>query len=183
MIRIGDFVTASNAGYWQLIDIKPKIADEDYSYGNVSYKKGDIIGKWVILKKAFTAKMKPKIEFAFEDSSWLRPVSEEILSEINKYFSEHPDYKEKFDNAEVKITPMITNCWMNLPEEKEEDFRKVLEKLPSKYTMDEFWVKAKKYKEYVSKPPSNYLLNLFTYPWDMDKKANYIYSGWELTKS
>ena len=35
MIRIGDFVTASNAGYWQLIDIKPKIAAEDYSYGEI----------------------------------------------------------------------------------------------------------------------------------------------------
>ena len=78
---------------------------------------------------------------------------------------------------------MITNCWMNLPEEEEEDFRKLLGKLPSKYTIDEFWGKAKKYKEYVSKPPSRYLLNLFTYPWDMDKKSNYIYSGWELTKN
>lgn len=26
-------------------------------------------------------------------------------------------------------------------------------------------------------------LNLFTYPWDMDKNANLIYSGWDLIKS
>ena len=37
-----------------MIDIKPKIADEDYSCGTVKWKKGDVIGQWVILKKAFT---------------------------------------------------------------------------------------------------------------------------------
>ena len=53
-ISIGDFVTAYGTGYWQLIDIKPKIAFDDYDSEDLKWKKGDILGKWVILKKVFT---------------------------------------------------------------------------------------------------------------------------------
>ena len=70
----------------------------------------------------------------------------------------------------------------NIPEEKEEDFRSTLKRLPDQYTMDEFWKVAKRYKKYVSKPPTGYLLNLSTYPWNLDKNANAIYFDWELIK-
>lgn len=181
-IQIGDFVTAYGTGYWQLIDIKPKIAYDDYNSESVKWKKGDILGKWVILKKAFTDKMKPRIYFSYEDSSWLKPVSNDILKEIEIYFSEHPEYKQKFDNAEVKLLPTITNIWIDLPEESESDFRDLLATLPEKYTMDDFLSVANKYKAYISKPSTKYLLNLFSYPWNLDEKANLLYSGWELTK-
>ena len=42
-IKIGDFVTSCEAGYWQLIDIKPKMADEDYSCGTVKWKKAMLL--------------------------------------------------------------------------------------------------------------------------------------------
>ena len=183
MIKIGDFVTSYGSGYWQLIDIKPKIATEDYTGETEKWKKGDVIGQWVILKKAFTSKMKPRIDFSYEDSSWLRPVSEDVLKEINQYFAEHPDYKAKFDNADVILRPMITNCWFDLPGEKEDEFRACLGKLPSKYTMDEFWKVAKKYKEYATNPPAKYLLNFSTYPWELDRKANLVYSKVEMVKN
>ena len=60
-ISIGDFVTAYGTGYWQLIEIKPKIAFDDYDSQSVQWKKGDNLGYWVSLKKAFTDKMKPRI--------------------------------------------------------------------------------------------------------------------------
>lgn len=181
-IKIGDFVTSCYAGYWQLIDIKPKIATEDYCGETARWKKGDNLGKWVILKKAFTPKMKPRIEFTYVDSTWLRPVSSDVMSGINQYFAEHPDYKTKFDNAQMTLSPMITNCWFNLPEQSEEEFRACLEKLPKSYTMDEFWKILKDYKEYASNPPAKYLLNFLTYPWDIDKKANLLYFDVELIK-
>ena len=53
-ISIGDFVTASGTGYLQLIGIKPQIAFDDYNSESVQWKKGDKLGHWVILKKAFT---------------------------------------------------------------------------------------------------------------------------------
>ena len=126
--------------------------------------------------------MKPRIDFTYEDSRWLKPVSDDVLVEIEKYFDEHPDYKQKFDTDVVKLRPSITNCWIDIPEGKEEDFRSILKRLPDQYTMDEFWKVAKRYKKYVSKPPTGYLLNLSTYPWNLDKNANAIYFDWELIK-
>ena len=182
-LKIGDFVTGYGSGYWQLIDIKPKIASEDYASDSVRWKKGQVIGQWAILKKCFTSKMQPRIDFSCEDSAWVKPVGNDILVDIQKYFEDHPEFKRKFDTAVIKLRPMITNCWLDLPEEKEEEFKSTLQNLPVKYSMDEFWKVAKDYEEYVSKPPAKYLLNLFTYPWDMDEKANLIYFGWELTEN
>ena len=161
-IKIGDFVTGYGSGYWQLIDIKPHIATDDYDSEVAHWKKGQVIGQLAVLKKCFTAKMKPRIDFSCEDSCWLKPVPDNILIEIEKYFEAHPDYKHKFDTAEIKLPRTITNCWIDLPEEKEEDFRAVLQKLPAQYTMEQFWEAAKDYKKYVSNPPTKYLLNLFT---------------------
>ena len=127
--------------------------------------------------------MKPRIDFSYEDLTWVKPVSDDIGNEIKKCFRENPKHKQKFDHAEIKLTPMITNCWLNLPEEKEIDFRTSLQNLPPQYTMDEFWKIAKNYKQYTTNPPTKYLLNLYTYPWDIDKKANLIYSNWELIKN
>ena len=52
-MKTGDYVSSYSAGYWQIIDIKPKIATEDYKGENVKWKKGQVIGQWVILKKCF----------------------------------------------------------------------------------------------------------------------------------
>lgn len=182
MIQIGDFVTSCSTGYWQLLDIKPKIADFDYSGEKTSWKKGDIIGQWAILKKAFTPKMKPRIDFEYVDFSWLRAVPDDVLVTINRYFAEHPDYKEKFENAPIKLPPIIKNCYIDLPTEKEESFRMLLASLPQSYTMDDFWEIANEYTRYVSKPPAMYLINFYTYPWNLDKKADLIYTGCELIK-
>ena len=181
-IQIGDFVTAYGTGYWQLIDIKPKIAFDDYNSEGVQWKKGDKLGYWVILKKAFTDKMKPRTYFSYEDSRWLKPVSKEKLLEIEKYFVEHPEYKEKFENAELTLLPDITNVWLDFPEDKEFEFRECLAKLPSQYTMDELWDFADEYKIYISKPPTKYLLNLSAFPWDMNSNFALLYTSWELTK-
>ena len=103
----------------------------------------------------------------------------DVLMQIRYYFSYNPDYKAKYNNAVTKIRPMITNCWFDPPKEKESEFRTFMETLPSQYTIDEFWDKAKEYKQYVSNPPTKYLLKFLTYPWDMDKNANYIYLSLE----
>ncbi len=182
MIKIGDFVTSCEAGYWQLIDVKPKIATEDYSGPSASWKKGEVIGKWAILKKAFTPKMKPKIDFSYVDSTWVRPVSAEISAEISKYFGENPDYKAKFESAVPTFRPMITNCWLDLPEECEADFVRLMDKLPKQFTMDDFWKIFRKYKSCVSKPPVKFLLNLLANPFDVDRKGNVLFCGAKLEK-
>ena len=184
MIKIGDFVTSCEAGYWQLIDVKPKIATEDYNGETIKWKKGDLIGQWAILKKAFTPKMKPRIDFSYVDSSWLQPVSSDTLNEINSYFTEHPDFLAKFDNAEPKFRPMITNCWFNIPNQEEKEFLECLQRLPQKYTMQEFWEIAKNYRCYVlPNPPATHLLNFCAYPWDVDENSELLYFKVEINKN
>ncbi len=183
MIKIGDFVTQYSAGYWQLIELKPKIADEDYTDSNgKTHKKGDVIGQWAILKKAFTPKMKPKIDFDYADSFWLKPVGDEVQFSIEQYFADNPSFKEKYENAILKLNPSIMNCWMNLPEKEEEQFREAMRSLPKSYTMEEFWHKFKKYKKYISTPPTTYLINFFAYPWDINENGDIVYIGCVLEK-
>ncbi len=179
-IKIGDFVRSCETGYWQLIDIKPKIADEDYCGSTAKWKKGEIIGQWAILKKAFTPKMKPRIDFSYVDASWLAPVSSEVLTEIRDYFAENPEYKCKFENVTLKLRPLITNCWINLTESEVAELQVIIDKLPAQFTMDEFWNKAKKFKKNIASPSTSHLVNFTTYPWNRDQKANLIYFGCEI---
>ena len=165
-----------------MIDIKPKIADEDY-YGNTAkWKKGDVIGQWAILKKAFTPKMKPRIDFSYVDASWLAPVSSEVLTKIQDYFSENPDYRCKFENAPIKLRPIITNCWINLTESEVTELQVIIDKLPSQFTMVDFWKKAKKFKKNIASPSTSHLVNFISFPWNMDSKANLIYFGCEIVE-
>ena len=61
MLQIGDWVTQYSAGYWQVVGIRDKYAEEDNVTGEHLWKKGEKIGKWIFLKKAFTPKMKLRI--------------------------------------------------------------------------------------------------------------------------
>ena len=162
------------------MDIKPKIADEDYSGSVAQWKKGDVIGQWAILKKAFTPKMKPKIDFSYVDASWIRPVSPEVLRAIQDCFAQNPDHKREFENAEIKLRPLITNCWINLSETEVHELTALIGQLPDCFTMDVFWKKAKKFKKNVSSPPTSHLMNFTTFPWNMDKKSNLLYFGCEI---
>ena len=182
-IKIGDFVKSYFSGYWQLIGIKPRFADEDRNDQYGKWKKGDIIGQFAILKKAFTPKMKPRIELNYCEASYISPVSDDELKSINEFFNANPEYKNKFDNATGELIPVITNCWFDLPEESELDFQKLLGKLPQSFTLENFWKIAKKYKGYIiNAPPSRYVINFFTYPWNMNKHFDLVYIKAELRK-
>lgn len=77
MFQIGDWVTQYSVGYWQVVDIKAKYAEEDSGYGKQFWKKGEQIGKWVFLKKAFTPKMKIQIRSECVDGEWCKIVTDE----------------------------------------------------------------------------------------------------------
>lgn len=107
MFQIGDWVTQYSVGYWQVVDIKAKYAEEDSGYGKQFWKKGEQIGKWVFLKKAFTPKMKIQIRSECVDGEWCKPVSIEKKYEIEQYFKEHPKDWNRFLSASVVIKPTI----------------------------------------------------------------------------
>lgn len=39
MLKIGDWVTQYSRGYWQIVDIKPKYAEEDHLFDNGEFQK------------------------------------------------------------------------------------------------------------------------------------------------
>ena len=48
-LEVGAWVTQYSAGYWQIVDLKPKYAEED----RAGKRKGDLIGQWALLKKGY----------------------------------------------------------------------------------------------------------------------------------
>lgn len=179
-IKIGSFVTQYEAGYWEVIDIKEKIADCDYKNDKVTYHKGDIIGLWVILKKVCTIKFKPKIEYSYCDSSYVKLVSEDILNQIKQLFVDNHKFKEKYDKAEIMFRPMINNCWIDLGKSDFENLNKIISNLPDKFTIDEFWKLAIDYKKYIKNHPVKYLLNFFSLPWYVNNNGDRYYYGCEI---
>lgn len=98
MFQIGDWVTQYSVGYWQVVGIKTKYAEEDGGYRSQFWKKGEQIGKWIFLKKAFSPKMKLQIRSECVDGEWCKPVSIEKKSEIEQCFKAHPeDWKRFFE--------------------------------------------------------------------------------------
>ena len=59
---------------------------------------------------------------------------------------------------------------------------KLLETLPEKFTMDNLLSAIGEYKNEISKPSTKYLLNLSSFPWDLDDDANLMFCDWDLTK-
>ena len=173
-IKIGDWVTQYSKGYWQVVDIKLKYATEDYKGENGAWNKGDFLGYWIILKKAFTPKMKPNIACECVNSYWCEKVSNEERILIENYFVENPDFKIKFNSRENIPNPTIVNCWLTIPEDKVDEFKELLKSLPPKYTEKEFRDMAKEYKSYVSGPPSTHILNFSHYYWELDENYDMI---------
>ena len=183
MLKVGDWVTQYSAGYWKVLHIIPKYAEEDYSYEGKSWKKGDLIGNWVILKKGFTPKMKPSNLCEAVDLQWCRPVSNEILQSIEKAFAENPKAKEKFDKATNLPKPAIASVWMNLSDEHVESFSEVLGKLPERFTEQQLRMAADEYLAFEADPSiATYILYLFSHPWERSETIEPLYCGSELKK-
>ena len=170
-IRVGDWVTQYSAGYWMVINIFPKYADKDYCFNGKSWKKGDRLGDWIVLKKGFTPKMKPSNACEFVDAQWCRPVSRDILHLIAATFEENPKTKDKFENAPSMPKPSVSSTWMVLTDEDAELFSEHIKNLPERFTLQEFWAWSASYSEYIADPSkATHILNLFSFLWEIDDK-------------
>ena len=183
MISIGDWVTQYSAGYWKVISIFPKYADEDYSYNGYSWKKGDRLGDWVILKKGFTPKMKPSNACEFVDSQWCNPVSADILQSIEVAFAENPKAKQKFDKAPNLPKPSVASGWLMLSDEQANSFSDLINKLPERFTSEQFWSLAADYRKFiVDSSQATHILYLFSYLWEVSENFDPLHFGPELKK-
>lgn len=167
-LKIGDWVTQYSSGYWKVVGIFPKYADEDYSYNGNSWKKGDRLSDWVILKKGFTAKMKPSNACEFVDAQWCKLVSEDVVQSIEATFAENPKAKQKFDNAPDLPNPSVNSVWMKLSDEQVESFSKVISSLPERFTSEQFWTNCADYRQYKTDPSNaTHILYLYSYLWEV----------------
>lgn len=182
-IRIGDWVTQYSAGFWKAVNIFPKYADEDYSYSDKSWKKGDRLGDWIVLKKGFTSKMKPSNACELVDAQWCKPVSNDIVHSIELAFAENPKAKVKFENAQSMPNPSVTSTWMALTDEQVEVFSEHLKGLPDRFTLEEFWSWFASYRKYIVAPSkATHILYLYSYLWEIDDKFEPLHFGPELKK-
>jgi hypothetical protein len=182
-IKIGDWVTQYSAGCWMVVNIFPKYADADYSYNGKSWKKGERLGEWVVLKKGFTAKMKPSNACEFVDAQWCKPVSNDISHSIEATFAENPKVKEKFENAPNMPKPSVASAWLKLTDEQAELFLKFMQTLPERFTSKEFWSYSASYRQYIVDPSeATHILYLFSYLWEIDDNFEPLHFGPELKK-
>lgn len=182
---IGSWYTQYSAGYWKLIELKPKIADSDYIGENASWKKGDRIGEWAIVKKALTPKMKKSIRVECVDSAHLTAVPLDVAAEIDRFFEEDPKFSEKFKNTANTPEPFITNMWLKLSEDEVAELNEKLSELPERFTMDEFKRLLELDADRAAVNPGagcTHLMNLLAYPWELTDKFDNIYCGADLKK-
>lgn len=183
MLKIGDWVTQYSKGYWQIVDIKPKYAEEDYQYedGNCQ-KKGDLIGSWVLMKKGFTPKMKFMRDSDVCDSAWCKVVSPDVMSAIDYYFREHPADYEKFSSSPFIDRPAVSTAWLHLTPEEVVLFERAMKELPAHFTFDYAMECFEKQglKKCFSLPPANYRFVCCHTLWELDENFDPIYKNPEL---
>ena len=177
----GGWYTQRSAGFWQLADIKPKYASDNYHGETVSWKKGDRLGDWAIVKKAFTPKMKKSIRVECVDAAWLKPVSENETSQIIRLFSEDPGHKQKFDEADNLPDPYVANVWLTLTDAEANDVRNKLSLLPERFTVKQFFDIAGLPDHCIAKPPAAHILNFLGYPWELNEDFDPLYFSAKLS--
>ncbi len=179
MIKIGDWVTQYSRGFWLVVDIKPKYAENDYCGDGIKYKKGDLIGSWAIMKKGFTPKMKFRIDSDVCDSAWCKLVSPDILDIINQYFDENPNDYKKFIDTPFVDRPSVSTTWLQLTPEQVHIFQRAIKELPELFTQEEAMKLFERYnlKQCFSFPPSNYTFICDHTLWELDSNFNPLFKN------
>ena len=182
-IQVGDWVTQYSAGYWKVLSIFPKYADEDYDYEGNSWKKGDRLGDWVILKKGFTPKMKPSNGCEFVDAQWCKPVPKETAQSIEALFEENPKARQKFEQAPNMPKPSVASTWLALSEQQAESFSQLISNYPEHFTSEQFWAWSADYRQYIVDPSkATHILYLFSYLWEISDDFEPLHFGPEIKK-
>ena len=178
---VGDWVTQYSAGYWKVVAIYDKYADEDDWHTPPTYRKGDHISYWVVLKKGFTPKMKWSNACECVDGYWCAPVSPEEKAAIEQSFESEPAKAKRFEAATSEPRLGIQNCWITLPKERIPQLEEELATLPPRFTGKQLQEVLDRVPDLaVDVPPSTVLLNLLLHPYELDESLEFIYCGYSL---
>ncbi len=176
-ICVGSWVTGYSAGLWQVVDIFPKYADQDYQTESLHCKKGERIGNWAILKKGFTPKMKFRLGCDYSDAVWLKPVDHEVLEDIQSFFQNNPQKYQQFLDYSVKIAPARVGVWFQIPQNEVEMLEKTLKTLPERFTKAELSSLLNQSGLHceISNPPGDYHIWLSCFYWELSDEFDQLF--------
>ena len=165
-LEVGAWVTQYSAGYWQIVDLKPKYAEED----RAGRRKGDLIGQWALLKKGFTPKMKFRLDCETVDAYWCKPINDEQKQAITQYFESHPEDHRRFEEQPFFERPTIATHWLNLTPEEVKRFQEALAFFPDKFTRAEgdSIFRERNLISCFSIPPANYVFHCKHILWELN---------------
>ena len=79
--------------------------------------------------------------------------------------------------------PAVASAWMILSDEQADSFSELFNKLPEKFTWEQFWTLAKYYRKNIVDPSkATHILYLFSYLWEINETFDTLHFGPELKK-
>lgn len=169
-IKVGDWVeSACLKGYFKVCSIKH------------CYRDGKDIGYILLLKKAFT----PKMKFSFTTEkchvAWCEKLGDGKVCEIEQLLSENPEKKKKFDEM-PPIFPCMQNLYfLDIDKGRLESFKDKLKFLPKYFTLKQFddFVRQSGFNDCIktsSDDPENAVtLTIYTQEWMVDSDKNMLF--------
>ncbi|MDE6059407.1 MAG: hypothetical protein K2G44_05130 [Clostridia bacterium] len=145
------------------------------------YRERNPIGYQLFLRKGFTPKMKFMVDTKMCHVGWCKKVSEEKLLEIENFFAENPDKKQKFDNLPPLYPCYPHNYFLNITEEQVKEYEAKLKDLPKYFTINKFnkfveQIGLRKFMRNNSKDPKNaIMLTICSEDWTVDSDKNRLY--------
>ena len=141
-MKIGDWVKGYYSGFFQITGFSSYYGFKDDDW----FEKGEKISDIVNLKKGFTSKLKFRLGADAVAVQWIKPLSEDIKNEIEQFWIDNPDKKQKFDNY---IAPEpLGELWyeINIVEESVEQWKEAVDRLPIKINQEQLegWISKKR---------------------------------------
>lgn len=178
-IKVGDWVTQYRTGYWMVKELHPKFSP--FELGTVH--KGDRLGYYAVLQKAFGSTFRFGITFDTCDLSLCSPLSKEQLDRIETYFEEHPKDRLKFESAEVSVPPSLTTVHLQIDDQQQITLSAAIDRILPTLTLPKLTVLLADHGlSEVLPGADNTYLHLYGYPWDLDENFDFQYFNYKFVR-
>jgi len=178
-IRIGDWVTQYRSGFWIVRELHPKFSP--FEQGTIH--KGDFLGHYAVLQKAFSAAFKFGMTVDTCDVSLCSPVTKEQLARIETYFEEHPKDKLKFESAKVVVPPSITTVHLQIDDQQQAVLSAAIDRMLPTLTLPKLRALLAEHRLAEVLPGAdNTYLQLYGHSWDLDENFDFQYFDYKFVR-
>ena len=79
--------------------------------------------------------------------------------------------------------PSVASAWLKLSDEQADSFAEVISNIPDKFTMEQFWMFADDYRQYIVDPANaTYILHMYSYLWEISDDFEPLHFKAEIKK-